>query len=250
MALQTDRCSCFCDRMVVSAMHSSSLRIRERLPTTIRWSDAYEIMSFRADSDSAFQGQEEAWWRILWFRFQSNEYLYKGLKGAWYRGFEIIKEFHIILAKQLHESWCLRYANWRANPYQAIRAVKTISKSQMKNIERFKQVLCSEISILAELLWGAKRTESDVRRFPETGVPLVSYHPFFVGIFPNKHQAAKKGYPSGKPHIRRLPSWRWWTTPTSSSSMSPSRILGLAIGFHNSCWSPESSCVSVLSPNC
>ena len=28
-------------------------------------------------------------------------------------------------------------------------------------------------------------------------------------------------------HIRRLPSWRWWTTPTSSSSMSPSRILGL-----------------------
>jgi hypothetical protein len=29
--------------------------------------------------------------------------------------------------------------------------------------------------------------------------------------------------------IRRLPSWRWWTTPTSSSSMSPSRILGLAM---------------------
>jgi hypothetical protein len=26
-----------------------------------------------------------------------------------------------------------------------------------------------------------------------------------------------------------LPSWRWWTTPTSSSSMSPSRILGLAM---------------------
>jgi len=81
-----------------------------------------------------------------------------------------------------------------ANSYQAIRAVKTISKSQMKNIERFKQAPNVQPEIRFErrtvVIRGAKRKGSE---------------------------------------IRRLPSWRWWTTPTSSSSMSPSRILGLAM---------------------
>lgn len=57
-----------------------------------------------------------------------------------------------------------------ANSYQAIRAVKTISKSQMKNIERFKQAPNVQPEIRFErrtvVIRGAKRKGSEIRRLP------------------------------------------------------------------------------------
>lgn len=44
---------------------------------------------------------------------------------------------------------------------------------------------------------------------------------------------------TGDQLVRRLPSWKWWTTPTSSSSMSPSRILGPADVIQMGCELPR-----------
>ena len=69
-------------------------------------------------------GQEEVGRRILWIRLQGEQHLNQG--RAW----------------QCRRQSSPRGLQWdgdSGNVAQAIRAVKTISKSQMKNLERFKQ---------------------------------------------------------------------------------------------------------------